>query len=223
MPVLIGVQVLAVHQPLPQPREHHRHACSQSDASVSYLRTALALGTTCERAARQAGHARFRRVLRKRSVVAPDRAARGASTPSPSCLNKRATSSARPIPLDIWPTGECRPASTWIQADRLHPLIPRETLRFKSLYRNRGAVEREFGRLKNEWGLTPLRVRRIERVRLHADLTILAKLSCRSRERERCPARCPLERQRVIDPAGTAITLSHAGQLLVVVEVFGPP
>jgi hypothetical protein len=39
-------------------------------------------------------------------------------------------------------------------------------------------VEREFGRLKNEWALTPLRVRGIERVRLHADLTIRAKLSC---------------------------------------------
>jgi hypothetical protein len=39
-------------------------------------------------------------------------------------------------------------------------------------------VEREFGRLKHEWALSPLRVRGIERVRLHADLTILAKLSC---------------------------------------------
>jgi hypothetical protein len=29
-----------------------------------------------------------------------------------------------------------------------------------------------------EHGAGPLRVRRIERVRLHADLTILAKLSC---------------------------------------------
>jgi transposase len=66
----------------------------------------------------------------------------------------------------------------WIKADRLHPLIPRETLRFKGLYKRRGAVEREFGRLKGEWSLAPLRVRRIERVRLHADLTILAKLSC---------------------------------------------
>ena len=45
-------------------------------------------------------------------------------------------------------------------------------------YRSRGAVEREFGRLKNEWALAPLRVRGIERVRLHADLTILAKLAC---------------------------------------------
>jgi len=45
------------------------------------------------------------------------------------------------------------------------------------LYRQRGAVEREFGRLKHEWGLGPLRVRRIERVRLHTDLTILAQLA----------------------------------------------
>jgi len=29
------------------------------------------------------------------------------------------------------PTGECKPASVWIKADRLHPLIPRETLRFR--------------------------------------------------------------------------------------------
>jgi transposase len=76
------------------------------------------------------------------------------------------------------PSGECQPASAWIKADRLHPLIPRETLRWRGLYKRRGAVEREFGRLKNEWSLTPLRVRNIERVRLHADLTILAKLSC---------------------------------------------
>jgi hypothetical protein len=34
------------------------------------------------------------------------------------------------------------------------------------------------GRLKNEWALLPLRVRGLERVQLHADLTILAKLSC---------------------------------------------
>jgi transposase len=57
-------------------------------------------------------------------------------------------------------------------------LISRKMLRWKGLYRGRASVERTFGRLKNEWALTPLRVRRIERVRLHADLTILAKLSC---------------------------------------------
>jgi transposase len=76
------------------------------------------------------------------------------------------------------PTGECKPASTWINASRLHPLIPRDSKRFKDLYRSRSAVEREFGRLKHEWALLPLRVRGLDRVRLHADLTILAKLAC---------------------------------------------
>ncbi len=76
------------------------------------------------------------------------------------------------------PTGACRPASRWVKADRLHPLVPRETPRWRKLYKGRASVEREFGRLKNEWALSPLRVRGIERVRLHADLTILAKLSC---------------------------------------------
>jgi hypothetical protein len=32
--------------------------------------------------------------------------------------------------------------------------------------------------LKHEWSLLPLRVRGRDRVRLHADLTILAKLGC---------------------------------------------
>jgi hypothetical protein len=49
------------------------------------------------------------------------------------------------------PTGECKPASTWIKADRLHSLIPRETPRWTALYRRRAAVERQFGRLKSEW------------------------------------------------------------------------
>lgn len=76
------------------------------------------------------------------------------------------------------PTGECAPASTWIAASRLHPLIPRESKRWKAAYRKRAAVEREFGRLKHSFGLKPLRVRGLDRVRLHADLTILTKLSC---------------------------------------------
>jgi transposase len=63
-----------------------------------------------------------------------------------------------------------------VKADRLHTLVPRSTQRWKDTYRQRGAVERGFGRLKNEWGMLPLRVRRIERVRLHVDLTILAQL-----------------------------------------------
>jgi hypothetical protein len=76
------------------------------------------------------------------------------------------------------PTGECKPASTWLAADRLHTLVPRSTKRWKAGYRKRAAVEREFGRLKNQWGLKPLRVRGLDRVRLHADLTILTKLAC---------------------------------------------
>jgi hypothetical protein len=47
------------------------------------------------------------------------------------------------------PSAECKPASVWIKADRLHPLIPRETPRFTALYRRRASVEREFGRLKH--------------------------------------------------------------------------
>lgn len=74
------------------------------------------------------------------------------------------------------PTGGCAPASEWVKADRLHPLVPRTTKRFKTLYHQRGAVEREFGRLKHEWSLLPLRVRGLAKVRLHTDLTILGKL-----------------------------------------------
>ena len=76
------------------------------------------------------------------------------------------------------PTGECRPASTWIKASRLHPLIPYKSKRWKAMYRKRSAVEREFGHLKHEWGLGPLRVRGLARVRLHADLTVLTRLAC---------------------------------------------
>lgn len=41
---------------------------------------------------------------------------------------------------------------------------------------SRSAVEREFGRLKHHYGLAMLRVRGIERVRLHTDL-ILGRLA----------------------------------------------
>jgi transposase len=75
------------------------------------------------------------------------------------------------------PSGQCKPGSVWVKASRLHPLIPHGTERHKALYRQRTAVEREFGRLKNEWGLTPLRMRRLPRVTLHVNLTILAQLA----------------------------------------------
>jgi hypothetical protein len=60
---------------------------------------------------------------------------------------------------------------------RLFPRIPRHTQEWRDLYRQRGAVEREFGYLKDHFGLRPLRVRGRERVQLHADLTILGRLA----------------------------------------------
>jgi transposase len=55
--------------------------------------------------------------------------------------------------------------------------IPRKSDEWRSLYRRRSAVEREFGRLKHHYGLVFLRVRGLERVRLHADLTMLGRLA----------------------------------------------
>jgi hypothetical protein len=59
---------------------------------------------------------------------------------------------------------------------RLFPRIRRDSARFKGLYKGRASVEREFGRLKHDYGLAPLRVRGLDRVRLHADLVMLARL-----------------------------------------------
>ena len=75
------------------------------------------------------------------------------------------------------PFAACAPKSVWIKADRRNPLVPRETKRWRELYSGRAAVEREFGRLKHQYGLAPFRVRGLERVALHADLTMLARLS----------------------------------------------
>jgi len=59
------------------------------------------------------------------------------------------------------PSGACRPASRWVKADRLRPLVPRETPRSKSLHYGRASVGREYGRLNNEWALLPARVRHL--------------------------------------------------------------
>ena len=131
---------------------------------------------------------------RTASGTCPRAAPSGSGSPIPTRAGATARQSARGAVAVWWrfagadarrartkwrcPTGECSSSSRWVRADRLHPLVPRESKRWKSLYRGRAAVEREFGRLKNEWALLPLRVRGIERVRLHADLTILAKLAC---------------------------------------------
>jgi hypothetical protein len=60
---------------------------------------------------------------------------------------------------------------------RGNPHISRHSQEYRDLYKRRTAVEREFGRLKHHYGLAMLRVRGIERVRLHADLTMLGRLA----------------------------------------------
>ena len=66
-----------------------------------------------------------------------------------------------------------------LRKGRIQPNTPikRSTHEGAALYKRRTSVEREFGRLKHEYGLAFLRARHIERVRLHADLTMLARLS----------------------------------------------
>jgi hypothetical protein len=54
--------------------------------------------------------------------------------------------------------------------------IPRHTDRWRSLYRGRSTVEREFGRLKRQYGLV-LRTRGFGKAQLHADLVMIARLS----------------------------------------------
>lgn len=69
----------------------------------------------------------------------------------------------------IWPATD--------QPTRFNPRIQRHTKRFRTLYAGRAAVEREFGRLKHDYALAPLRVRGLDRVALHADLTMLGRLA----------------------------------------------
>ena len=57
------------------------------------------------------------------------------------------------------------------------PVVDRGSDRFKTLYRARASVEREFGRLKHHLALTPLRVRGLRKVQLHADLCLLTRLA----------------------------------------------
>jgi len=66
-----------------------------------------------------------------------------------------------------------------LRKGRIQPETPikRGTPQWASLYKRRTSVEREFGRLKHEYGLAFLRVRGLDKVRLHADLCILARLA----------------------------------------------
>jgi hypothetical protein len=61
---------------------------------------------------------------------------------------------------------------------RLSRFLPRDTPRWKELYKGRGSVERAFSQLKGEWAMLPLKIRGLAKVALHVDLTILAKLCC---------------------------------------------
>ena len=71
---------------------------------------------------------------------------------------------------------------------RLFPRVPRHTQRWRDLYRGRAAVERAFGDLKLHYGLSPLRVRGLAKVALHADLVMLGRLGqALSRARETVP------------------------------------
>lgn len=74
------------------------------------------------------------------------------------------------------PTAECTPSSVRRPFSRLHPPIPHGTDRWKRIYKGRLAVERFFGRAKDRGGLAPLRVRRLDRVTLHTNLTMLVIL-----------------------------------------------
>jgi len=66
-----------------------------------------------------------------------------------------------------------------LRKGRIQPETPikRGTPEWADLYRRRTPGEREFGRLTHDYGLAFLRARGIERVRLHADLTMLGRLA----------------------------------------------
>jgi len=60
---------------------------------------------------------------------------------------------------------------------RKHSLVPRDTEKFWTLYNKRGAVEREFSRLKDQYMLGSLRVQGMEKVTLHFELALITRLA----------------------------------------------
>lgn len=89
----------------------------------------------------------------------------------------------------VCPSGTCETPTRWIEGTRMNPLIPRGSERWKKLYSKRQSIERVFGRLKHDYGLQPLRIRGLERVRLHTDMTLIAQLASRlAQERARTAA-----------------------------------
>ena len=74
-------------------------------------------------------------------LISPARRARPeGSSNIPSPVHRRCvglnTAARRKRKATKWrcPAGECQPGSMWRKASRLHPLIPRESKRFKQLY-----------------------------------------------------------------------------------------
>ena len=65
---------------------------------------------------------------------------------------------------------------SWADDPRKHAFVPRRTKQFEKLYNKRRAVEREFSRLKGQFLLDTIRVQGIEKVRLHAELSIFGRL-----------------------------------------------
>jgi hypothetical protein len=134
-------------------------------------RLTLRLGRTCPSQITILAHAtRHRSALRRDRITehpardpaaAADPAVKAGKHKPPSCEYGEWTfagsDTKRGASKWCCPTGECKPASVWLKADRLHTLTPRGTERWKGLYHQRGSVEREFGRLKHEGSMPPLR------------------------------------------------------------------
>ena len=90
----------------------------------------------------------------------------------------------RPPDVAVMDAGYWYPAIAQACRDRgVRPVIaPRKTMgrlpdEDKPFYRQRVAVEREFGRLKHVYGLATLKARGLDRVRVHASLCILTRLA----------------------------------------------
>ena len=118
---------------------------------------------------------------------------------------------------------KCRCPSGRVQArlslDRGRAYVPAHPARDTPLDRSLPPPRSRRARvrpLEADWALAPLRVRGLDRVRLHADLTILAKLACtlprtravpsrlrESRSRRRCRSLRPADPRRP-DPGWTA-------------------
>ena len=64
-----------------------------------------------------------------------------------------------------------------MKADGRHPLVPRETKRWRDSIAVEPPSKREFGCLKHDYGLAPLRVHGLAKVAFQADLTMLARPS----------------------------------------------